>query len=276
MKRLILTAALALGLALPAIAQAHVSLPQPIYFWGSTATAVSVPKGQGPAPNTRLIRPPMILMFADGSWDIGHLRWSGWGSSVAHASGISSASNGIPNQAEGKRIKQPAQVALSNPGRFQGHEVYRCFTLTVASYPASDEHLCLKAQGGYTYFESTALHLDDFLSPDGKVWCAMGSPMFCATGGSPSTASADPAQRGATLTSGGKVTTCFVAVPSVSQVCTQNWDSSAPVLRYGQQSEVDGFRCTSAKNGITCIVVAGKGAGKGFLISGATVRRVGP
>jgi hypothetical protein len=37
-----------------------------------------------------------------------------------------------------------------------------------------------------------------------------------------------------------------------------------------------GFRCTSTVNGITCIVVAGKGTGNGFLINRTSVRRVGP
>jgi hypothetical protein len=34
---------------------------------------------------------------------VDHLHWSDWGSSVAHATGISSASNGIPSIAQGRR-----------------------------------------------------------------------------------------------------------------------------------------------------------------------------
>jgi hypothetical protein len=145
MKRLILTAGLALGLALTAIAQG--AIPQPVYFWGSVAAPI---KGPGLHAQAAVIRPSLIFMFADGSWDIDHLHWTGWGSSVARASGISSASDGIPNQAQGKRIKKPAQITLSNPGRFQGHEVYRCFKLTVPP-PATSERLCLKDQGGYWF-----------------------------------------------------------------------------------------------------------------------------
>jgi hypothetical protein len=216
MKRSILAVALALGVTLAAVAQGRLSLPQPVYFWGSTAAAISVPKGAGSSGNTLVIRPAVIGMFADGSWDIDHLRWSGWGSSVAHATGISSASNGIPNQAEGKRIKSPAKITLSNPGRFQGHEVYRCFTLTIPSHAASDENLCLAGHRGYYYLESTALHLGDFLSPDRQVWCGMSSsPAFCVTGGSPTTRSSNPAQRGATLYSDGKLTLCFCARPEL-------------------------------------------------------------
>src|SRR5206468_12122087 len=120
------------------------AIPQPIYFWGSVAATIRAP-GQPSAPE--VIRPSVIGMFADGSWDIDHLHWTGWRSSVAHANGISSASNGIPNMAQGKRIKKPAQVTLSNPGLFQGHEVYRCFALTVPA-PATSEHLCLTDHRG--------------------------------------------------------------------------------------------------------------------------------
>lgn len=145
MRRLARTAALALALALPAIA--HGAIPQPIYFWGSVAAPISTP---GVRPQPEVIRPSLIYMFADGSWDVDHLHWSDWGSSIAHAQGTSSQSNGIPNEAQGKRIKKPAQVTLSNPGRFRGHEVYRCFRLTVSGAPAG-EHLCLAGHKGYWF-----------------------------------------------------------------------------------------------------------------------------
>jgi hypothetical protein len=141
MKRLILTAALVLGLALPA----QGAIPQPIYFWGSVALAIRAP-GQRPQPE--VVRPSVIYVFADGSWVIERLHWIGWGSNVAHARGISSASNGIPDMAQGRRITKPAQITLSNPRRFYGREVYRCFKLTVPP-PATSEHLCLKDQHGY-------------------------------------------------------------------------------------------------------------------------------
>jgi hypothetical protein len=144
-KRLALTAALALGLALPAITQG--AIPQPVYFWGSVAATIRAP-GQPSQPE--VVRPRLIFIFADGSWAIEQLHWTGWGSSTAHASGISSASNGIPNQAQGKRIKAPAEVTLSMPGRFYGHEVYRCFTLKVPA-PATSEHQCLTGHMGYWF-----------------------------------------------------------------------------------------------------------------------------
>ena len=265
-------AASALAWRQPSRAETASALPQPIYFW-SSVTAPLTPTGY--SYNSEVIRPPAIIMFADGSWDIDHLRWTGWGSSVAHATGISSASNGIPNQAQGRRIKSPARITLTSPGRFKGREVYRCFTLTIPAHATSDQQLCVtRAPGGTYYLGSTTLSLNDFLSPDGKVWCLMDSlPVSCFTG--PPSA-ANPSQRGATLASDGTVTTCYVAVPSNSQACVQNWDTAAPVLRYGQRTVRNGIACTSATNGITCKVIAGPAAGKGFLISSSSAQRIGP
>lgn len=145
-----LAAAMTVGLgpAAPTGAQARVKLPEPIYFWASVANTIRAP-GQPPLPE--VIHPSGILLFADGSWVIEHLHWKGWGSSTAHASGVSSASNGIPNQAQGKRTNTPGQITLSHPGRFYGREVYRCFALTVPT-PATDLHGCLEGHGGYYYF----------------------------------------------------------------------------------------------------------------------------
>ena len=122
-KRLMLTVALAVGLSVPSAEAA--SLPQPIHFWGSIAAPVTA------SYNPVVIRPSTIGLFRDGSWFLEHLHWTGWGSSVARAKGISNASNGNPSQAQGKRIMTSAQVTLYNPGRFEDREVYRCFKLTV-------------------------------------------------------------------------------------------------------------------------------------------------
>jgi hypothetical protein len=124
-KHTILMTALAITLV-PAMAQA--AIPQPIYFWSNVALTIRTP---GQPAQAEVIRPSTIVLSADGSWGLEHLHWTGWGSSVAHAKGISSASNGIPNMAQGKRIKQSAQITLSSPGRFYGHEVYRCYALKV-------------------------------------------------------------------------------------------------------------------------------------------------
>jgi hypothetical protein len=123
----------AIALLLPAVAQG--ALPQPIYFFTNTTQLIN-------KQNPLVIRPKGFLLFQDGQWFLERLRWTGWGSSVARATGVSNSSNDIPNAAEGKRIKTWAHVTLSDPGRFQDHEVYRCFTMTVPP-PASDMHLCL-------------------------------------------------------------------------------------------------------------------------------------
>jgi hypothetical protein len=70
----------------------------------------------------------------------------------------------------------------------------------------------------------------------------------------------------------GAVTVCNGTSPGD---CLQNWDDHATVLRYGQRSDLYGYRCASEKNGITCTVIAGAGKGKGFLINAAGVTKVG-
>jgi hypothetical protein len=250
------------------ITKARVGLPRPIYFWSNLPVAIN-------KQNPMVIRPKTFLLFEDGQWVLQGMHWTGWGSSVAHGTGISSSSNGIPNAAQGKRIKTWARVTLSNPGRFQGHEVYRCFSLAVPP-PANygPQPLCLARSGGAWVLKSKARSLSSFLSPDRKVWCGMGSAQsFCVTGGG-GTSGGNPPQTGATLFSDGKVTLCSVPVPSVSQGCTQNWDPAAPVLKVGQETELDGVLCKSEADGITCVRAAGAGTGKGFLISATTVRRV--
>jgi hypothetical protein len=257
-----LALAAALALVLSAVAQGGV--PQPIYFFTDTATPIN-------SQNPLVIRPSGFLLFQDGQWVLQDLHWTGWSSSIARASGISNSSNDIPNAAQGKRIKTWADVTLSNPGRFRGHEVYRCFALTVPP-PASDTYACL-AQVGSSW-ELAPLEQTDFLSPDQKIWCEFGSAQsLCATGrpGPPNSP-----QRSATLDRSGKVTLCDVRVPSLGAACVQNWDSSAPMLKVGHATEAGNVVCKSKANGITCTLAGGRGKGKGFLINSTSVRRVGP
>jgi hypothetical protein len=271
MKRLILAAAVALGLMLPALVQGAV--PQPIYFWSDVTATISAP-GQ-PAGAPELVRPSAILMFADGSWDVDHLRWTGWGTTVAHANGISSASNGIPNMAQGKRIKKPAQVTLSNPGRFQGHEVYRCFTLTVSSHPASDQHLCLKRIGSVWLLAATAsttpatttnAKTAAFYSPIRTLSCELDDRagvvgVYCQTFTPP---------RSVHMGVAGQLKIC--SGTSAATRCLGNAGEHTPTLGYGKQITVGPFRCRSAPAGVTCVVIR---SGKGFLINKAGVTPVG-
>jgi hypothetical protein len=141
LKRMLVVAALAPACLLAPTTAGAVS--QPIYFWPSIALPIRSPY-ETPLPE--VMHPSMIAIFADGSWVLEGLHWTHWGAGVAHASGISSASNGIPNQAEGKRIKTHAEITLSSPGTFFGREVYRCFAMKVPR-PATSEHGCLVRTG---------------------------------------------------------------------------------------------------------------------------------
>jgi len=130
----------------------------------------------------------------------------------------------------------------------------------------------MTAVGGATAHPAP-LHLGSFLSPDRKVWCGLGEGhAFCGMGlaNLHQTYPAGLAQ----LESDGKVSLCFYARESEAPLfhgahegCLQNWDEKAPVLRYGQSSELDGIRCTSAVNGITCEEATGTGKGHGFRVS---------
>jgi hypothetical protein len=268
MRRLVLAAALALGLTLPALVQGAV--PQPIYFWGGVAATISAP-GQRSAPE--FVRPSAIGLFADGSWDVDHLRWTGWGSSVAHATGISSASNGIPNMAEGKRIKSPAKVTLSNPGRFQGREVYRCFALTIPSHPASDQHLCLTRVGSNWLLAPTATttttnaRLASFYSPSRNLTCEMHDSagfvrVYCQSLNPPHSV-----QMGLD----GKLEICSGATAATR--CIGNAGEGTPILAYGRQVTVGRFRCRSEQAGVTCTVIQSR---RGFLIDSAGITPVRP
>jgi hypothetical protein len=118
-------------------------------------------------------------------------------------------------------------------------------------------------------------HFGEFLSPDRKVWCGAGTTTFCATGGDPSAPPHGPQTLGS-LAANGRVTLCRVAHSSVSSVCTQNWDDMAPVLGVGQSTERNNILCTSALTGITCTIASGPAKGRGFQISAASLKRIGP
>jgi hypothetical protein len=116
-----------------------------------------------------------------------------------------------------------------------------------------------------------AFPADGFLSPDKKVWCQEGDgEVGCVAlrhGRTPA--------HGAVARRGGRVTLCTEKSRKNAYAewdCFQNFDESAPVLHYGKRAEAGGFRCTSARPGITCTVIA---SGKGFAIDRGEVLRVG-
>lgn len=108
--------------------------------------------------NPLLVRPSTLLLAEDGSVALIHLRWSGWGTSVARATGVWSASNCTPSCATGKRTERPARLTLSSPGLVMGHRVYRCFQVTPPD-PQRDmaDQGCIRKQGSfYEYMPAPA------------------------------------------------------------------------------------------------------------------------
>lgn len=94
-----------------------------------------------------LVRPSSLLLTEDGSVDLENLRWSGWGTPVARATGVWTATISDP---WGMRTKSPAGLTLSSPGTVLGHLVYRCFRID-PPHPQRDilDQGCLHRQGTY-------------------------------------------------------------------------------------------------------------------------------
>jgi hypothetical protein len=114
-----------------------------VYFFAS-------PFGQ--LPGQFVIKPKGFPIFLDGQWVLEKLHWTHWGAKVARATGISSSSDDKPDPARGKRIKTPARVTLSRPGRFQGRTVYRCVAVKVPPPANFGPKRCLKGKGAAAYF----------------------------------------------------------------------------------------------------------------------------
>jgi hypothetical protein len=112
---------------------------------------------------------------------------------------------------------------------------------------------------------------DGFLSPDGTTWC-QGTATEIGCVSSPE-GDAERPGHGAVLKSGGKLVLCGPASAGPGWRCFQNFDASAPVLAYGREVKVGGFRCASTRQGITCVL---RSSGKGFRITGDSVVRVHP
>lgn len=124
-----------------------------VFFYGDIGSAVNSPYQRNPL----LVRPRTIYLTEDGSVALTDLRWSDWGSSVARAVGLWSASNCTPNCASGKRTTMTAHFTLSSPARLFGHRVYRCFSLHVSNQPRADVRECLEPQDGlYIYTPAPA------------------------------------------------------------------------------------------------------------------------
>lgn len=264
---------------------------QGIYFFARPSSAVALVGEHLAFPNPRVVRPSGFPLFEDGQWVLEKLHWSGWGSPVARARGLSSSSNDDPSAAQGKRIITWAKVRLSKPGIFRGHRVYRCITVTVprpAHYPPaclqrSHRYIGLLTPGsgepvGVPGSSDGTLDLTSFMSPDRKVWCTLDS-FAAACGTEP-----EPPTHSAWLTPKGKVSLCSVLqteYPEGSKVpltCFQNWpipSDHVPALEIGKTTQDSGFRCTSSAEGITCTDVAGAGKGNGFRVNKDEAVKVG-
>ena len=126
----------------PAAAAGAGSDAGPISFYGDIGNPVG-------SQNPLLVRPTTLLLAEDGSVALVHLRWSGWGTTVARATGVWSASSCDPSCAVGKRTTGPVSLTLSSPGLVDGHRVYRCFQVS-PPHPQRDiaDHGCIAPQGG--------------------------------------------------------------------------------------------------------------------------------
>jgi len=252
----------------------------PVVFYSDVAALVP---GTPPFTSGPSVRPSSVLMSQDGAWIIEKLHWSSWGGPVARATGISSASNGIPSIAQGKRTNDPVRFVVSQPRHLFGRTVYACYQLTDPKAPQTDQHDCLKRTGGNQYYYSSVagspVQLSDFLSPDRKIWCTLeDSPGLreadCSYVANRS-AAAGSQEYGASLHPNGQLTTCaWRPGQSPNAVCLQNWDPSATVLRSGQTDVIYQYRCQGADTAITCTVDTGTGNGKGFTISDTGVTRI--
>ena len=100
--------------------------------------------------NPLLVRPSSLLLTEDGSVALVHLRWRGWGTSVARASGVWSASSCTPSCATGKLTNRPTRLTLSSPGLVGAHLVYRCFQIS-PPHPKRDveDHACIDQKGRF-------------------------------------------------------------------------------------------------------------------------------
>jgi hypothetical protein len=138
---------------------------------------------------------------------------------------------------------------------------------------------------------SATRHMHEFNSPDRTIWCVGPSaPRLWASateghavGGAESgcfatlTPLATTTEYAGFFTGTGELGTCAAAPPFYASHhgCMLNFVTSAPVLALGETNEIEGFRCASASDGVTCTKVAGAGAGKGFRINAHEVVRVG-
>lgn len=254
------------------------SASRQIAFYGDLGNSIN-----GPIKNPLVVRPPSLDLTEDGSVALVELRWTGWGSSVAHAEGVFSASNCKPNCAQGELTRHPAQVTLSSPGVVFGHTVYRCFRLTVPASRKSNQQMCLGPLPGggsqYGYVVGATKPVPPgkppsptttgatFLTPlPGHVGCQISvsatfTQVFCQASGPHNRAAL---AHGATLKATGLYSTC-------GATCVGNPGEGTPTYPVGKTVTVRPFTCTVKPDGVQCVVTA---TGKGFLFNEDSVTAV--
>jgi hypothetical protein len=228
--------------------------------------------------NPLVSRPSGFALFLDGKWGLEHLRWSGWGTAVARATGTSTSSNDNPGAASGSRINTWADMTLSDPVRWRGHQVYSCFKVLVPP-PAGDLSGCVLPHPpvGNGWMLSGGDDQVEFLSPGQNIWCTIvpNVEADCVGGpGHPGALGSTPPTLGASLEPNGKLTFCRATQPKLDGGCAQNWDPTPPVLAVGQRVQAGSLLCTSLRRGIRCMIASGAHRGAGFLINTNAVQNL--
>ncbi|MDE2293983.1 MAG: hypothetical protein KGL36_00845 [Gammaproteobacteria bacterium] len=101
-------------------------------------------------------RPVTLFLTEDGSVALLHLRWTGWGTELARATGRWSASDCTPSCASGRRTTGAARLTLSSPGSVFGHRVYRCFQIALTAQTWNRTRTCLRREGNFYVYAPTA------------------------------------------------------------------------------------------------------------------------
>ena len=176
----------------------------------------------------------------------------------------------LGNAGEGTPTLAPGQQVTVGPFRCQVLQTgVQCTVFPSGKGFFMTLHRAIRIGGATIY--APPLRLTEFRSPDRRVGCLIFQAVppsyeaFCQ-------GLSGPPREGIILK--GKVSVCNTA--RMGRFCSLGFPTG-PVLRYGQQTEPygSGFLCTSEKNGITCIIAAGKRKGVGFRINQHAAVRVG-
>lgn len=91
--------------------------------------------GQGQDPADRAYKPKVLQVAGEGSFYVGKVHWSFWGSRVARGRGIGAQDDCEPDCATGTFHRAPSRIRLWRPRRKCGHAVWTRMTLTWSHGP---------------------------------------------------------------------------------------------------------------------------------------------